>query len=40
MLVDLKDLAGAVGPHSRLVGLDLGEKTIGIALSDAGRTIP
>jgi putative Holliday junction resolvase len=39
MLVDLKTLAGAVAPASRLVGLDLGEKTIGIALSDTGRTI-
>jgi putative Holliday junction resolvase len=39
MLVDLKNLAETVSPCARLVGLDLGEKTIGIALSDTGRTI-
>jgi putative Holliday junction resolvase len=39
MLVDLKTMAETIGPDSRLVGLDLGEKTIGIALSDTRRTI-
>jgi len=39
MLVELKTLAGILPPGARLVGLDLGEKTIGIALSDTGRTI-
>lgn len=39
MLVDLKGLAETVAVGARLVGLDLGEKTIGIALSDTRRTI-
>lgn len=39
MLVDLNGLAGAIAPGSRILGLDLGEKTIGIALSDTERTI-
>jgi putative Holliday junction resolvase len=39
MLVDLKELAEANSPGSRILGLDLGEKTIGIALSDTQRTI-
>jgi putative Holliday junction resolvase len=39
MLVDLKGLAEEVAPGARLIGLDLGEKTIGVALSDTGRTI-
>ena len=39
MLVDLKALAEALAPDTRLVGLDLGEKTIGVALSDTRRTI-
>ena len=39
MLVDLNALAASVAPGSRLIGLDLGEKTIGIALSDTQRTI-
>ena len=39
MLVDLKGLAEALAPAARLVGLDLGEKTIGVALSDSMRTI-
>ncbi len=38
-VVDLADLPGAVGPGAPLVGLDLGEKTIGVAVSDAGRMI-
>ena len=39
MLVDLKGLREVLEPDARLVGLDLGEKTIGIALSDVRRTI-
>jgi putative Holliday junction resolvase len=39
MLVDLKGFADAVAPGVRVVGLDLGAKTIGIALSDTQRTI-
>jgi len=39
MLVDLSTLAETIASGSRLVGLDLGEKTIGIALSDTRRTI-
>ncbi|HLY06886.1 MAG TPA: Holliday junction resolvase RuvX [Rhizomicrobium sp.] len=39
MLVNLKSLAETLAPDARLVGLDLGEKTIGIALSDTRRTI-
>lgn len=39
MLVDLKVLAEALAPGARLMGLDLGEKNIGIALSDTRRTI-
>jgi len=33
-VVDLSRLRSALPPGSRLVGLDLGEKTIGLALSD------
>ena len=39
VLVDLSALAANVALDSRLIGLDLGEKTIGIALSDRQRTI-
>lgn len=39
MLVDLKGLTEVLAPDARLVGLDLGEKTIGVALSDVRRTI-
>jgi putative Holliday junction resolvase len=39
VLVDLSALAAGVAPGSRLIGLDLGQKTIGIALSDRRRTI-
>lgn len=38
-LVDLSDLKAALRPGQRLLGLDLGEKTIGLALSDTGLTI-
>ena len=35
----LADLAAALPPHARLLGLDLGSKTIGMALSDVLRTV-
>jgi putative pre-16S rRNA nuclease len=31
---EIEDFSGAVAPMSALVGLDLGEKTIGVAVSD------
>jgi putative Holliday junction resolvase len=34
-VLDLADLAANMPRHSPLVGLDLGEKTIGVAVSDA-----
>ena len=36
---ELKDLAAALAPGQRLLALDLGEKTIGMAISDAGLSI-
>jgi putative Holliday junction resolvase len=33
------DLARGMAPGRRLLGLDVGAKTIGVALSDTGRTI-
>jgi putative Holliday junction resolvase len=38
-IVDLLDLPAATPTYSPLVGLDLGEKTIGVAVSDATRTV-
>ncbi|HVN01324.1 MAG TPA: Holliday junction resolvase RuvX [Caulobacteraceae bacterium] len=38
-VVDLLELPGAAPPRSPVVGLDLGEKTIGVAVSDGGRMI-
>jgi putative Holliday junction resolvase len=38
-IVELATLAAELPRHGRLIGLDLGSKTIGIALSDVGRTI-
>lgn len=35
----LEDFVAALEPGMRLMGLDLGDKTIGLALSDVGRTI-
>lgn len=35
----LEDLAAAIGPGQVLAGLDLGTKTIGIAVSDIGLTL-
>ena len=38
-ILDLENLKAALTPGSRLLGLDLGEKTIGIALSDTLLTV-
>jgi putative holliday junction resolvase len=35
----LEEFLQATSPHKRLIGLDLGTKTIGLALSDLGRSI-
>ena len=37
--MDVMELKSALGARTRLLGLDLGEKTIGIAVSDPGQTI-
>ncbi|MGH6887604.1 MAG: Holliday junction resolvase RuvX [Rhizomicrobium sp.] len=39
MLVDLEGLRNELARGVRLIGLDLGAKTIGIAISDTGRTV-
>ena len=39
MILDLFELAARLKPGDRLIGLDLGTRTIGIALSDVSRTI-
>ena len=36
---DLMDLSAALPARAPLAGLDLGEKTIGVAVSDTGRSI-
>jgi len=36
---DITAFAAAIGDRGRLIGLDLGTKTIGVALSDVGRTV-
>jgi putative Holliday junction resolvase len=38
-VLDLPDLPAALPAHSPLFGLDLGEKTIGVAVSDVTRLI-
>ena len=38
-VVDLLDLPPLLGPYAPIAGLDLGEKTIGVAVSDATRTV-
>jgi putative holliday junction resolvase len=38
-VLDLLDLPGAMAARAPIVGLDLGEKTIGVAVSDTSRTI-
>jgi putative Holliday junction resolvase len=37
--IPLADLVAGLKPGERLLGLDLGTKTIGLALSDVGRSI-
>jgi putative Holliday junction resolvase len=38
-VLDLLDLPAACPPYTPFAGLDLGEKTIGVAVSDATRTV-
>jgi putative Holliday junction resolvase len=38
-IIGLEELAGILAPGQRLLGLDLGEKTIGLALSDTMLTV-
>ena len=38
-VMDLSDLPQGLAAGAPIVGLDLGEKTIGVAVSDVGRTI-
>ena len=38
-IVDIAALNACLAPGSRLLGLDLGEKTIGLALSDTSRSV-
>ncbi len=38
-MADIAELASTLAPGERLMGLDLGSKTIGVALSDLGRII-
>jgi putative Holliday junction resolvase len=39
LAIDLQTLAPTLGRHARLMGVDLGTKTIGLALSDLERRI-
>ncbi len=39
MVVDVRELPAALERNRRLLALDLGEKTIGLALSDPGLTV-
>lgn len=39
LLASLTEFRAALPPHTRLLGLDVGEKTIGLALSDVMRSI-
>jgi len=39
LIVDLFELADRLGPNERILGLDLGTKTLGVALSDVSRII-
>ncbi len=38
-VMDITELAGALPPRTCLLGLDLGEKTIGVAVSDLSLTL-
>lgn len=39
MLIDIDQLSSQVNPNARVIGVDLGDKTIGLALSDTRRKI-
>ncbi len=39
LLRNIQDFAAALGPKARLLGLDVGSKTIGIAISDERRVV-
>jgi putative Holliday junction resolvase len=39
LLRNIQDLAAALGPNARLLGLDVGTKTIGVAISDERRVL-
>lgn len=38
-ICEIDELPALLAPQARLIGVDLGEKTIGLALSDVNRTI-
>jgi putative Holliday junction resolvase len=38
-LVDIQDLPKLLAPEARLLGLDVGTKTVGLALSDVTRSV-
>lgn len=38
-VIDIEDLAQKLRPGERIMALDLGTKTIGVALSDSSRTV-
>ena len=38
-IVDIGEIPALLGPRERVLGLDLGEKTIGLALSDSALTL-
>jgi putative Holliday junction resolvase len=38
-LVDIEDLPKLLAPEARLLGLDVGSKTVGLALSDVTRSV-
>ncbi len=38
-ITEIADIPKLLGPRERVLGLDLGEKTIGLALSDSGLTL-
>jgi putative Holliday junction resolvase len=39
LLRNIQDLAVVLGPNARLLGLDVGTKTIGVAISDERRVL-
>ena len=39
MILEVEAFAGALPPNARLIGIDVGTKTLGLALSDLSRTI-